>query len=87
MDKTIFGDPVGMGRDNTCYVPDPTNCPWVSEDMNKYTSYETYDSSYYFQNVWANEMSFLKVNQLQLAILIRVTYLHLSIHVYHILNM
>lgn len=72
MDKTIFGDPVGMERDYTCYAPDPTDCPWVSEDVNKYTSYETYDSSYYFQNVWANEMFFRKVNKLQLAILIEL---------------
>lgn len=51
----------------------------------KHTFYETNDSSYYIQNVWVNEMFFKKVNQLPLAMLIRVTYLLLSI--YHILNM
>ena len=78
MDKTTFGDPVGIGRDYACYAPDPTDCPWVSEDVNKHIFYETYDSSYYIQNVWVNEMFFKKVNQLQLEMLIRVTYLLLS---------
>lgn len=54
-------------------------------DVNKHTFYETNDSSYYIQNVWVNEMFFKKVNQLPLAMSIRVTYLLLSI--YHILNM
>ena len=62
-----------------------TALQWVSEDVKKHISYETYDSSYSLQNVWANEMFCKKVNQLQLAMLIRVTYLLLSI--YHILNM
>lgn len=85
MDKTTFGDPVGTGRDYACYAPDSTDCPLASEDVNKHTFYETNDSSYYIQNVWVNEMFFKKVNQLPLAMLIRVTYLLLSI--YHILNM
>ena len=46
MDKTTFGDPVGIGRDYACYAPDSTDCPWVSEDVNKHTFYETNDSSY-----------------------------------------
>ena len=85
MDKTTFGDPVGTGRDYACYAPDSTDCPWAFEDVNKHTFYETNDSSYYIQNVWVNEMFFKKKNQLPLAMLIRVTYLLLSI--YHILNM
>lgn len=47
MDKTTFGDPVGIGRDYACYARDSTDCPWVSEDVNKHTFYETNDSSYY----------------------------------------
>lgn len=58
MDKTTFEDPVGIGRDYACYAPDSTDCPWVSEDANKHTFYETNDSSYYIQNVWVNEMFF-----------------------------
>ena len=45
MDKSTFREPVGMGRDYACCAPDPTDCPWVSEDVNKYFFYETYDSS------------------------------------------
>ena len=78
MAKTIFGDPVGIGRDYACYAPNRT-------DVKKHISYETYDSSYYLQNVWANERFCKKVNHLQLTMLIRVTYLLLRI--YHILNM
>ena len=74
MDISTFGDPVGIGRDYACYAPDPTDCPWVSEAVNKHIFYETYyESGYYIQNVWVNEMSFKSVNQLQLAMLVRVT--------------
>lgn len=82
MAKTIFGDPVGIGRDYACYAPNRTDCPWVSEDVKKHISYETYDSSYYLQNVWANERFCKKVNQLQLTMLIRVTYLLLRIQLF-----
>lgn len=37
--QTIFGDPVGIGRDDACYAPNQTDCPWVSEDVKKHISW------------------------------------------------
>lgn len=44
MDKTIFGDPVGIGRDYACYAPNRTDCPSVG--------FRGCEETYFLWNLW-----------------------------------